>query len=59
MSTSTSTSIPMRATLKNTGTSIRGNTARTIIRTNRKNWNHTSTLTSRKPMPAVVAAVWV
>ena len=37
------------STNTNMSTSIRGNTARTIIRTSRKNWNHTSTRTSRKP----------
>jgi hypothetical protein len=49
MSMSTSTSIPAQTMLKHTSTNIRGNTARTVTRTNRKNWNPTSTRTSRKP----------
>ena len=49
MSISMGTSIPVQAILINTSTRTRGNTARTVIRTNRKNWNHTSTRTSRKP----------
>jgi hypothetical protein len=52
MSMNMRTSIPTQTILSNTSTRIRGNTARTTIRTNRRRWNHTTTPTNRKPMPA-------